>query len=148
MTKLAAQSLSIILRLHDRGPAASSEMQAAMPSVPNMAALISRLKDGGYLHYDSGPLNRPLYAVAPKGLRAIGATAKPVKQVELGQMPAPRTAPPSGLYKPAPWTPPREASTQHEKCPSVWNGEVTPYTRPRSNSGRAMVAVGMHGGVM
>jgi hypothetical protein len=72
--------------------------------------------------------------------------AGPAPKTWVANMPAPRTAPPSGEYKPPKWFIAREEATAHEDCPSIWNGEVTRYTRPFSNAGRALEPVG-HGGL-
>jgi len=91
--------------------------------------------------------NRQRYVVSAKGeklLRALDAAAK----VPEGQMPEPRTAPPSGEWKPPKMSPPRANSDAHEKCPSVRNGERVAWSPPISNAGRAMTAIGLHGGVL
>jgi predicted acylesterase/phospholipase RssA len=77
------------------------------------------------------------------GLYVAGPASKP----EVPNMPAPRTAPPSGRYEPAPWMPPRgEASMLAFRLPSVELGQRRDRTPPASMSGRALEAV-MRGGV-
>jgi hypothetical protein len=88
------------------------------------------------------------YSCVQAGGRGAMYAAGPRPAAPKGDnMPAPRTAPPSGRYEPAPWNPPRAGCTQHEDCPSIWNGEVTRYTRPFSMSGKALEPAVMRGGV-
>ena len=87
-------------------------------------------------------LKAGLHGVA--GLYVAGPAVKP----EVPNMPAPRTAPPSGRYEPAPWTPPRgEASTYAFTLPSLHCGETIPRVRPALIAGRALEPAVMRGGV-
>jgi hypothetical protein len=70
----------------------------------------------------------------------------PVKQ-SLPNMPAPRTAPPSGPYEPKPWTPPRAGCMDAFDLGSLHCGEVIPRQRPAIIAGRAMEPGVMRGGV-
>ena len=90
--------------------------------------------------YEAHNLKAGLHGVA--GLYVAGPAVPP----EVPNMPAPRTAPPSGRYEPAPWTPPRgEASMLAFELCSMENGRPVPRTAPASMCGRALQPVGVHG---
>ncbi len=67
---------------------------------------------------------------------AAGMRPQPQKP---DNMPAPRTAPPSGKYEPAPWTPPRSESMHAFTLPSLHCGQQIERKRPAIIACRAMV---------
>jgi hypothetical protein len=88
--------------------------------------------------------HRQRYVISMKGERLL--KMMDAAKSEPGQFPAPRTAPPSGRYEPAPWMPPRgEASMLAFRLPSLHCGETIPRVRPALIAGRALEAVGVHG---
>jgi hypothetical protein len=90
--------------------------------------------------------HRQRYVISLKGERLL--KMMDAAQAEPGKYPEPRTGFSAEPFKPKPWTPPRAECTQHEGCQSVRNGQKTPYARPFSNSGKALQAIGLHGGVL
>jgi hypothetical protein len=89
--------------------------------------------------------HRTRYVISMKGERLL--KMMDAAKEEPGKFPEPRTGFSADPWKPAPWNPPRAGCTQHEDCPSIWNGEVTRYTRPFSMSGKALEPAVMRGGV-
>ena len=83
--------------------------------------------------YEAHNLKLGQHGVA--GLYVSGPAVKP----EAPNMPAPRTAPPSGRYEPAPWTPPRSESMHAFTLPSLHCGQQIERKRPAIIACRAMV---------